>query len=198
VLVVFAVIALVIVVLVALVAVGGVVGRLEAEPARNVFDNNESVEFVAQALPESLTAELSYDEVQRILRLHNDYLHARGVSRSGGDLGTSGSGGPQVIDADDGIAYVLERASYVGYFPRPDAVRAVIAAQLAYFEAIGAVAEVEPPELVELEAEGLGVDDEADTGPTDRARRDGGASVRAFDGETGGASTKDREAPSGN
>jgi hypothetical protein len=160
VLVVFGVVGIVLVVVVALVAVGGVVGRHEADPARNIFDNNESVEFVAHALPDTLTAERRYDDVQRILRLHNDFLHSRGVSRSGGDLGTAGSGGPQVIDASDGVAYVLERASLVGFFPRPDAVREVIAAQLAYFEAIGAVAEVEAPELSELEAEGLDLDAE--------------------------------------
>ena len=39
---------------------GKVVGRLRVEPSRNVFEGDEALEFVAQALPSSLTAEMSY------------------------------------------------------------------------------------------------------------------------------------------
>ena len=104
---------------------------------------------MAQALPAELTAELSYDEVQRILRLHLDHLHAEGVARSGGDLRAiqQHQHGPQVLDPEAGVRYVLRRAALVDFYPKPDAVRAVIEAQLAYFEAIGAVAVVRPPDL---------------------------------------------------
>jgi len=145
VLVVFAVVGLVAVVVIGLVAVGGTVGRLRGEPVRNVFEHDEALEFVAQALPAHLTAELSYDDVQRILRLHLDHLHAEGVARSGGDL--RAVPGPQVLETEAAEQYVLARAALVDFFPRPEAVRAVIEAQLTYFEAIGAVAQVEPPDL---------------------------------------------------
>ena len=142
---VFAVVGLLAVVAIGLVAVGGAVGRLRSEPERNVFEHHEALEFVAQALPAHLTAELSYDDVERILRLHLDHLHAEGVARSGGDLREEP--GPQVLETEAAERYVLARAALVDFFPRPEAVRAVIEAQLAYFEAIGAVAEVEPPDL---------------------------------------------------
>lgn len=144
----FAVVGLVAVVVIGLVAVGSAVGRLRIEPPRNVFEQDEALEFVARALPAELTAELSYDEVQRILRLHLDHLHLQGVARSGGDLrGVQRQLGPQVLDPGAGVRWVLDRAALVDYFPRPEAVRAVIDAQLAYFEAIGAVVVVQPPDV---------------------------------------------------
>jgi hypothetical protein len=147
--VVFAVVGAVLVLVIALVAVGGVVGRLREEPPRNVFEHDEALEFVAEALPDEMTAELSYEEVQRIMRLHLDYLHEQGVARSGGDLPTAG--GPQVVDSEDAVGSILRRAALVAFFPKPEAVRRVVDAQLAYFEAIGAVAPVTGPELAELQ-----------------------------------------------
>ena len=147
----FAVVGAALVLVVALVAVGGVVGRLRTEPARNIFENDEALEFVAQALPDELTAELSYEELQRIMRLHLDYLHAQGVARSGGDL--PAAGGPQVVGSDDAVRSILDRAALVDFYPKPDAVARVVDAQLAYFEAIGAISPVTEPELAELQEE---------------------------------------------
>ena len=147
----FALIGAALVLVVALVAVGGVVGRLRTEPARNIFENDEALEFVAQALPDELTAELSYEELQRIMRLHLDYLHAQGVARSGGDL--PAAGGPQVVGSDDAVRSILDRAALVDFYPKPDAVGRVVDAQLAYFEAIGAISPVTEPELAELQEE---------------------------------------------
>ncbi|MPY92811.1 MAG: hypothetical protein GEV08_07000 [Acidimicrobiia bacterium] len=146
-----AVVAVVLVVVIALVAVGGVVARLRTEPPRQVFEHDEALEFVAQALPDSTTAQLGYEDVQRILRFHLDYLYSKGVARSGGDLQLGP--GVRVVDPQEAQAYVLRRAALVDFYPNRTHVVEVIASQLAYFEAIGAVSEVEGPDLEELEAE---------------------------------------------
>jgi hypothetical protein len=164
VLIVFGVVGLVLIVVIALVAVGAVVGRLETEPRRNVFEHDEALEFVAQALPDALTAQLSYEEVERILRFHLDYLHSQGVARSGGDLDRAD--GFKVLGIEGGVDDVLSRASLVDFFPRREAVEAVIGAQLAYFEAIGAVAAVEVPELEETLAISAGDDTRGEPGAT--------------------------------
>ena len=91
-----------------------------------------------------MTAELSYAEVQRIMRFHLDYLHEQGVARSGGDLPVGP--GPQVVESEDAVDYILRRAAVVDFFPRGEAVRLVVDAQLAYFEAIGTISPVTPPE----------------------------------------------------
>ncbi len=133
------------VVAIALVSVGVVVRRLGPEPARRVFDADEALAFVAAVLPDEVTAQLSYDDVERILRLHLDFLHRQGVARSGGDL-PEGEG-PLVVDFGDAVEDVLARAALVRFHPEREQVAAVISAQLAYFEAIGAMDEVQGPDL---------------------------------------------------
>jgi hypothetical protein len=164
----FVVIGLVVVLIVAIVALGQVVGRLEPEPERQVFAHDEAVSFVAEALPEDATAVLSYTDVARIMRLHLDFLHDRGVARSGGDL-TDGPG-PVVIEPGDAVRFVLERGRRVGFEPEAHHVEEVIEAQLAYFEAIGAIAPVAEPELGDI-AE---VPDVAPLTPADIDRGDPG------------------------
>jgi hypothetical protein len=133
------------VVAIGLLTVGRVVRRLGPEPARQVFEGDEALSFVAAALPDDVTAQLSYDDVGRILRLHLDFLHRQGVARSGGDL-PEGEG-PLVVEFDDAVDYVLRRGEVVGFRPERRYVAEVVTAQLAYFEAIGAVSEVEGPDL---------------------------------------------------
>lgn len=133
---------------VAAVAVGRVTANLAVDPERAVFDVEQSVAFVAEALPDEVTAELSYDDVTTILRLFHDYLHARGVAT------TAGEGdeleGPQVVDPEEGVAHVLQRTSLAGVTYRRRDVEAVVDAQMEYFAAIGVVGEeVESPEDVD-------------------------------------------------
>lgn len=133
---------------VAAVAVGRVTAHLAVDPERAVFDVEQSVGFVAEALPGDVTAELSYDDVTTILRLFHDYLHSRGVAT------TAGEGdpveGPQVVDPDEGVAHVLRRTAVAGVTYRRRDVEAVVAAQMEYFAAIGVVGEeVEAPDDVD-------------------------------------------------
>lgn len=124
---------------IAAVAVGRVTANLSVAPTRTVFDADQSLEFVAEALPGELTAELSYDQVRMMLRLFHDYMHAQGVATTAGDANEST--GPAVIDPDAAADYIVYRASLANItVSRPHAV-SVIDAQMAYFEAIGALGE---------------------------------------------------------
>jgi hypothetical protein len=154
------VVGVVLVVVIALLAVGGVVGRLRVEPPRQVFEQDEALEFVAQALPDDLTAEMAYEDVQRIMRLHIDYLHEQGIARSGGDL--QQAPGVTVVNPDDVVRYVQWRAGLASHYPSRRQVEEVIAGHLAYFEAIGAVAEVDGPDLEQLEVEQRAIEVQAD------------------------------------
>jgi hypothetical protein len=129
---------------IAAVAVGRVTANLASAPERSVFDADQSLEFVAEALPSELTAELSYDEVRRILRLFHDYLHDEGVATTaGGEADTA----PAVVDLDAAADYVVRRASLADITVRRADAQAVIDAQMAYFDAIGAIGEpVEGPD----------------------------------------------------
>lgn len=130
----------VLVFVIAALAVGRVTANLVAAPSRAVYDADQALEFVAEALPGSVTAQLSYDDVRLVMRLFHDHLHERGVATTAGE-GVSDAVGPQIIDPDDATDYVVWRAALHDIVLDRGHVDAVISAQVAYFEAIGVVGE---------------------------------------------------------
>jgi hypothetical protein len=130
------VLAVVAVVVIALVAVGREAFTLGAQPKQAHFDLEEAVEFVADRLPDEVTARLSFDDVRSLLRWHLEYLRDRGVPVR---RDQAGGGGPVVVEDDEGIAFVLGRADEDGMDVTDTEVAFVLDAELAYFEAIGAI-----------------------------------------------------------
>jgi len=117
-------------------AIGREARRLDALPPRAVFDLEEAVLWVADHLPEEVTARLSYDEVRRLLDLSVDHLRSLGLAgRTTGEPVE----GEVVVDEAEAVAAVLERATGEGMEVGAFEVREVVAAQLAYLQAISAV-----------------------------------------------------------
>jgi hypothetical protein len=133
--------------LIAAVSVGVVSGSLAQRPRRSVYDLEEAVDFVADRLPEELTAEVSYDEVRSVLLFHCDYLAAKGVAseRTADDIGSA----LVVVPDDEPIAYILGRVSDAELALRDEDVVTILDVETQYYEAIGAigpqVAEPEDP-----------------------------------------------------
>jgi len=124
---------------VAAVAVGRVTHALANDSERAVFDVEQSTEFVAQALPDAVTAELSYDDLTTILKLFHDYLHERGVATTAGEDASHPDA--HIVDPVEGVDHVMTRTKLAGVeYARRD-VEAVVAAQLEYFAAIGVIGE---------------------------------------------------------
>ena len=117
-------------------AIGREARRLDALPPRAVFDLDEAVLWVADHLPDDVTAQLSYDEVRQILDHSLDHLRALGLAGS-----TTGEPveGEVVVDEADAVAAVLDRSLQAGMDVSPHQVQAVVAAQMAYLQAISAV-----------------------------------------------------------
>ena len=130
-----AVVAAVLVLVIALVAVGRESFTLGAQPKQAHFDLEEAVEFVADRLPDEVTAVLTYDDVRSILRWHLEYLRDRGVPVRRDQT----EGGPVVVEDDEGIAWVLGKADDAGLEVTDAEVATVLEVELAYFEAIGAI-----------------------------------------------------------
>ncbi len=65
---------------IAAVSIGMVSGSLARRPRRSVYDLEEAVEFVADRLPDELTATVSYDDVRSVLLFHRDYLANKGIA----------------------------------------------------------------------------------------------------------------------
>lgn len=130
----------VVVVVIAFVAIGQVVARLEVERAPAIYDVNDAVEWIADRLPDEVTARLSYGEVARIIGWHLDWFAEIGVSsRYGEELAgekvrTEGAVAPDEVAVDAVVARSLAEDG-------PDAVDVVcvLDLQMKYLTAIGAV-----------------------------------------------------------
>ena len=81
-----------------------------------MYDLAEAVQFVADGLPDELSAKLSYDDVEAVLLWRLDHLRLRGSATYGrGDLVAAEAEGNEdvdgaVIDEDDAVDYVLAKA----------------------------------------------------------------------------------------
>jgi len=123
------------VLVVALLAIGREAFTLGQQPQQAHFDLDEAVDFVAERLPDAVTARLSYDDVRSLVRWHIEYLRERGVPARR-DLTR---GGPVVVEDDEGIAFVLLRAEADALDVTDTEVAIVLDALLQYFGAIGAI-----------------------------------------------------------
>ncbi len=131
---------------IATVSIGVVSGSLARRPRRSVYDLEEAVDFVADRLPEELTARISFDDVRSVLMFHCDYLALKGVAseRTADDIGSA----LVVVPDDEPTAYVLGRVTDEDVELTDDEVVTILDAELAYYEAIGAFGPqlAEPPE----------------------------------------------------
>ena len=135
--VVFIILSAVAVLVIGLVAVGRLAGQLAEQPRPAVYDRAEAVEFVADRLPDDVTAQLSYDELAQLLQWHLDYMEVRGVARAQGVHNVAS--GPLVAADDDALAFVIGKASDSGLDVDDVMVVQVIEGNGAYLEAIGAI-----------------------------------------------------------
>ncbi|MCB9373260.1 MAG: hypothetical protein H6518_10845 [Microthrixaceae bacterium] len=129
------------VVAIALVAVGRVTGQLAEAPPQVRYDLPEALEFVAEALPADVTAQVSYLQVEALLRAHLDYLNANDLLD--GVRYASGRGLIVVAD-DETLAYLLERAEGGEWDVTPEQVTAVLEAHLEYLTSVGVIGAAVP------------------------------------------------------
>jgi hypothetical protein len=116
-------------------AIGREARRLDALPPRAVFDLDEAVDWVADHLPDDVTAELSFEQVRALLDFGLDYLRGLGVAGRTGERVE----GEVVVSEADAVAAVLHRADEAMLEVTPYQVQQVMTAQLGYLESISAV-----------------------------------------------------------
>ena len=136
------ILALAVVLLIAAVVVGRETDRLAGAPPRPVFDLDEAVAWVARQLPFEVSAQLSHDDVRQILRWNLDYFRSKGVSGNGSSASTPAT--EVVVGGGETVDNVLARARTAGLDYTAPQVHAVLDAQMAYLEAIGALGPAPP------------------------------------------------------
>ena len=135
------------VVVIAFVAVGLAVGRLEQETAPAVYRLSDAVDYVADRLPDEVTARISFDDVRVVLGWHLDWFAAVGLATSHGvELGDPAVAVDEmaVADTDAACDAVVARSLQEGG-PDPVDVVCILEAQLAYLAEIGALSAGGPP-----------------------------------------------------
>ncbi len=137
----FIAIALVLVIAVGLISVGDAVGKTQDTPDQIVVDAHEAIEFCAEALPSQVTAELSYDQLRRLIRLHLEWVQAFHWAPSSTDAM------PIVFEQYDPLSYIMERAAVVDLDVDEDTAAAVITAHTDYLVVAGALHIDDPAEV---------------------------------------------------
>lgn len=141
------VITAVLIVILGFVFTGWAVGKTESMPDQIVVDAHDAIEFCAQALPEHVTAVLSYDDLRRLLRMHLEWVQAYDFAPEGM------TDGPVVFEQFDALAYVLERADVMRLKVEPEHAAAVIQAHSDYLQVMGAIHIEDPVKVQEDLAE---------------------------------------------
>jgi hypothetical protein len=122
---------------IAAASIGSVTGTLAEKPRRSVYDLAEATQFVADRLPDELTARLSYDDVDAVLGAHCDYLAEAGIAsaRADDDIGEN----LVVVEDDEPVAWILGRLDELGIEVDDADVVVVLEVEQQYYEAIGVI-----------------------------------------------------------
>lgn len=125
--------AAILIVVIGFYAVGHAVGVTEDMPAQIVIDVHEAIEFCAEALPDEVTASVSYDELRRLLRLHLEWIQAYHWAPESSDSG------PIVFEQFDALDYVMERVQVTDLEISREHAAAIIQAHSDYLQVMGAI-----------------------------------------------------------
>jgi hypothetical protein len=114
----------------AAVLVGREASRLAAAPPRPVFDMDEAVVWIADQLPESVSASLSHADVRQILLWSVEHLRLIALEE-------------RVAEEDETFGWVVDRAAESGRDWSPVEIKAVLDGQADYLQVIGAAGPVD-------------------------------------------------------
>ncbi len=142
---VFVVVAALLVFAIAAASVGREAHRLDAVAPRAVYLLDEATDFVCDRLPAESQARLTPAEVEQLLVLHMQWLHAQGLQPDNVVDVPQHIDTTVVVTEDSLTAYLLGEAERqdVDLLDDVDAVY-VVEAHLDYFEAIGAIGPTAP------------------------------------------------------
>ena len=138
--VVFVVLGALLVFAIAAAFVGSEAFRLGHETPAAIFDVDEAVAEVGEALPESAQARLTYEEVRALIVAALGHLRSKGLTALPGEqVDLSGSRPEVVVADDDAVAVVLGAVEAQGLDVTDEDAFEVIHALLAHLGRIGAL-----------------------------------------------------------
>lgn len=124
---------------IAAATIGREAHRLDAVSPRTIYDVDEAVAFVSDAVPAASQARLTPDEVRTLLRIHMGRLHQLGLQPTDVTDRPQDIAVPTFLEEVDEVAYVIGGAEANGVEVVDADVAEVVDAHLAYLDRIGAV-----------------------------------------------------------
>lgn len=125
---------------IAAVFVGSTSFRLGHETPSAIFDMDEALQEVGDALPDHVQARLTYEEVRQLILAVLGHLETKGLSaRPGEDVRVIGERDEVVIAEEDAVAVVLGAVDTAGLEVSDEDAYEVIRALLAHLDRIGAL-----------------------------------------------------------
>ena len=127
---------------IAAVSIGSTTAGLAQRPRRSVYDLEEAVDWVAEALPAEITAEVSFDDVRAVLGWYLDYLAAKGMASEATAADVSET--LVVVPEDERVGWIIGRADEAaqgepGAGLTDEQIVAILGANSGYERSIGAV-----------------------------------------------------------
>jgi hypothetical protein len=120
--------------------VGSETFRLGHETPSAIFDMDEALQEVGDALPEDVQARLTYDELRRLIAATLQHLESKGLAAAPGrDVRVIGERDEVVVAEDDAVAVVLGAVDNEDLEVADEDAYAVIKGLLAYLDRIGAL-----------------------------------------------------------
>lgn len=155
---------------IAMVFVGWGVDKTRTSPPQITIDINDAIDFCSEALPDDVTAQISYEDLRRLMRYHLEWIQFHHWSPEGtGEL-------PIVYEGDDAAGYVARRAEFWHLDVSRDQIDAVVEANDAFLQYSGAIGVADPElastDLAELAAALDAGADPAELAGTDKIRDD--------------------------
>ena len=136
----FVVLGCLLVFVIAAVFVGSEAFRLGHETPSAIFDLEEALQEVGDALPEDVQARLTYAELRSLLLATLGHLEAKGLTAPPGrDVRVIGERDEVVVAEEDAVAVVLGAVDNEGLEVSDEDAYQVIHALLAHLDRIGAL-----------------------------------------------------------
>lgn len=120
--------------------VGSETFRLGHETPSAIFDMDEALQEVGDALPDAVQARLTYAELRQLIGATLDHLASKGLAAAPGrDVRVIGERDEVVVAEDDAVAVVLGAVDNEGLEVADEDAYEVIRGLLAYLDRIGAL-----------------------------------------------------------
>ena len=125
---------------IAAVFVGSEAFRLGHETPSAIFDMDEALQQVGDALPDDVQSRLTYDEVRQLIVASLQHLESKGLTAAPGrDVRVIGERDEVVVAEEDAVAVVLGAVDNAGLEVSDEDAYEVIRGLLGYLDRIGAL-----------------------------------------------------------